>query len=245
MSGFANTGAPSDEGQHLQTIYPTARVFGGPGRFGFDKASFIDDQHPLATLKNSEKLFLEWSNYWDLTKRYLLEQSPPNLVRTRFLQKIFPNSRFIIILRHPIAVAYATMETYGNKMGRKFDIPCLIEHSLCCYERFRKDMHFLNMVYVIRYEDFILEPHRHVQVLLEWIGVEPFEFQNNIQTNFNDKYFTLWNLDRHSLSKKLFGGFAGLSRKLEKLEKRANEFGYSMNKPENLLPISWFRQHNN
>ena len=33
-SGFANTGVPADEGQHLQDVYPSARAFGGPGRFG-------------------------------------------------------------------------------------------------------------------------------------------------------------------------------------------------------------------
>ena len=34
ISGFSGTGEPADEGQHLQSVYPAARVYGGPGRFG-------------------------------------------------------------------------------------------------------------------------------------------------------------------------------------------------------------------
>ena len=130
ISGFFNTGATQDEGMLLQTVYPTARKFGGPGRFGFAEAAFMDENHPLATAENSKKLFQEWSPYWDLEKPYLIEKSPPNLIRTRFLQKLFPNASFIILLRHPLAVSYATQK------WSKTSIPSLIEHSLRCYERF-------------------------------------------------------------------------------------------------------------
>jgi N-acetyl-gamma-glutamylphosphate reductase len=32
VSGFAVTAVPADEGQHLQDVYPSASVYGGPGR---------------------------------------------------------------------------------------------------------------------------------------------------------------------------------------------------------------------
>ena len=35
ISGLSGTGVPADEGQHLQSVYPAAKVYGGPGRFGF------------------------------------------------------------------------------------------------------------------------------------------------------------------------------------------------------------------
>ncbi len=231
ISGFSNTGVPEDEGQHLQTVYPTAREFGGPGSFGFAEASFMDEKHPLATSESSRRLLKDWRPYWDITKYYLLEKSPPNIVRTRFLQQIFPNSIFIILLRHPIVVAYAT------KKWSKNNIPSLIEHSLRCYERFWEDMLFLNRVYVIRYEEFVLEPRQHIHRLIDWIGADPFEFQNEVRSDINDKYFQMWDSDRRSFLKKLFGGFKGLFLELEKYEKRANVFGYSMQTPKKLLPI--------
>lgn len=52
VSGFANTGVPKDEGQHLQTVYPPASAFGGPGLFGFNRASFMNEDHPLATIES-------------------------------------------------------------------------------------------------------------------------------------------------------------------------------------------------
>jgi hypothetical protein len=60
------------------------------------------------TPENRQKLFEEWSRYWDVSKPYLLEKSPPNLIRTRFLQAMFPSSYFVVLLRHPIPVALAT-----------------------------------------------------------------------------------------------------------------------------------------
>ncbi|MCH5375185.1 MAG: sulfotransferase, partial [Planctomycetes bacterium] len=99
VSGFGGTGVPEDEGQHLQTLYPPARDFGGPGRFGFDPRSFMDEHHPLVSESNALRLFEQWSRYWDLDKQYLIEKSPPNLVRTRFLQALFPNCGFLILLR--------------------------------------------------------------------------------------------------------------------------------------------------
>lgn len=116
----------------------------------------------------------EWGGYWDTSKDFLLEKSPPNLVRTRFLQKIFPTSRFIVILRHLLAVSYATQK-WSNT-----NIKALIEHCLLCYERFHQDVPFLNKVYILRYEDFIANPHRHIQTLLDWIKLEPFEIQKQI-----------------------------------------------------------------
>lgn len=238
ISGFANTGVPGDEGQFLQTVYLPAKAFGGPGHFGFNEASFMDEEHPLLTAENSSRLLKEWSHYWDLTKDYLIEKSPPNIVRTRFLQQIFPKSFIIIILRHPIAIAYAT------KKWSRTDIPSLIEHCLLCYERFWKDLPFLNHVYVLRYEDFVLEPFKHIHALSEWIGIEHFEFQNEVRPYINDKYFVEWDSDRHSSLKKLFGGFNDLFLRFEEFEKRANVFGYSIDTPKKLLRISYAGPHN-
>ncbi len=108
ISGFRDTGVPEDEGQHLQTVLPTGLELGGPGRFAFHPDAYMDEHHPLASEKTARLLWEAWRPYWDVSRPYLIEKSPPNLLRTRFLQKLFPNSWFIAILRHPIAVAYAT-----------------------------------------------------------------------------------------------------------------------------------------
>lgn len=230
ISGFSNTGVTQDEGMFLQSVYPSARKFGGPGKFGFKEASFMDENHPLATATNARKLFQQWSKYWDLDKDYLIEKSPPNLVRTRFLQKLFPNSMFIIVLRHPIAVSYATRK--WSKTG----IPSLIENSLRCYERFLRDMPYLERVYVLRYEEFVNAPLKALQSLLNWIGIHPVKIDQEVRTDVNGKYFRLWQADRENFIKKNFLGFKNLP---EKYEKRFNVFGYSIKSVEAPLPLEW------
>lgn len=235
ISGFSNTGVPQDEGQHLQDIFLPAKALGGPGRFGFNPNSFMDEQHFLATPANAYKLYQEWSNYWNTDREYLIEKSPPTLVRTRFFQRLFPQSIFIIILRHPIAVSYATQK------WSKTSIVSLLEHTLRCYERFMADMPFLHNVYVLRYEEFVKAPEEILQSLLRWIGIKHMSLDKKVVANINEKYFKQWEADRRNIVKKIFWPVSILWRKFEK---RANVFGYSIYKPEALLPAKWLGTHN-
>src|ERR1041385_8014493 len=57
VSGFSDTGVPADEGQHLQTVYPAAKEYGGPGRFGFAPESHLTEASPLVSEENARKLF--------------------------------------------------------------------------------------------------------------------------------------------------------------------------------------------
>src|SRR2546423_1736557 len=101
-SGFRNTGVPHDEGQHLQSVYPTARSHGGPGKFAFDPAAHLIESSPLANEESALRLFGQWAQHWQADRRVLLEKSPPNLIRTRFLQQLFPGAHFIVVVRHPL-----------------------------------------------------------------------------------------------------------------------------------------------
>jgi hypothetical protein len=218
VSGFSNTSVPEDEGQHLQTVYQPAKDFGGPGIFGFDERAYMNESHHLATSDNGERLFQQWSRYWNLKKEYLLEKSPPNIIRTRFLQKLFPKSAFVVILRHPIAVAYAT------KKWTKTSAPNLIEHNLKCYERFITDRPNLKSVYIMHYESFVRSPQVEISKILRWIGVEPCPINVKVNQNVNDKYFRLWERDLKSIIKRHFLGYGNIRNEFET---RLNAFGYS------------------
>jgi len=87
ISGFENTNVPKDEGQHLQSVFSTALPYGGPGKFALSPKAHLDEKSSLITAENKKKLFDEWSKFWDLGKTVLVEKSPINLVRTRFLQE--------------------------------------------------------------------------------------------------------------------------------------------------------------
>ncbi|HSS98940.1 MAG TPA: sulfotransferase [Terriglobales bacterium] len=230
VSGFRNTNVPEDEGQHLQTVFPAAKAFGGPGRFGFNRDSFMDENHPLATPGNAERLFSEWSRYWDLSKPFLVEKSPPNLVRTRFLQALFPDCSFLVILRHPIAVAYATQK------WAETSIESLLDHTLLCYERFQADMRCLQRVQVVRYEDFVLTPLEHLTTMSHWLGVSPFQCGDEVRARINDRYFASWRRRRDLQSRRTRSQNSQL---VKRFSSRTAAFGYRMDDPETLDPFPW------
>jgi len=109
-TGFANTGAIEDEGQFLQDVYPTDQQLGGLGRFGFNAQAHLTEKSRLLTRPNIDRLRRSWDSHWDQNKSIFVEKTPGNLIMTRFLQKTFPNSYFIVIKRHPIAVSLASQK---------------------------------------------------------------------------------------------------------------------------------------
>ena len=131
VSTFENTGAPADEGQQLQRVYPPAKVFGGPGRFGFDPRAHLTEASALVTDENRERLLADWWPHWDTTRPLLVEKSPPNLLKTRFLQALLPEASFVALVRHPVAVSLATAKW---RQTRRYDR--LVEHWLRCHELF-------------------------------------------------------------------------------------------------------------
>ena len=76
-----------------------------------------------------------WERYWDTDKPIRVEKTPGNLLKTRFLQAMFPNSYFIVITRHPVAVSMANQKW-------KVDLASLhklFDHWLHCHALFDED----------------------------------------------------------------------------------------------------------
>jgi hypothetical protein len=224
ISGFRNTGVPEDEGQHLQGIYPPARAFGGPGWFGFDPAAHLTNDSELVTLNNKQALFEQWSKHWDLSREYLLEKSPPNLIRARFLQAFFPSSYFIVILRHPIAVSMATLKWSRSSLDS------LLEHWVHCHRLFESDRSHLKRVLVIRYEDLIRASLPTLEQICSFLRLHP-PAVGQLDPNGNERYFAAW----RSFTEKGEGRviFRDLVTKYEGV---IREYGYSLSACSTLLP---------
>jgi hypothetical protein len=112
----------------------------------------MNKHYRLATPKSANRLLRQSGRHWDLSKEHLIEKSPLNIVRTRFLQRLFENSSFVVTLRHPIATAYAPQK------WTQIPVALLLDHTLVCYERFHRDMSFIRRLYVVRYQEFVLAP---------------------------------------------------------------------------------------
>jgi len=220
ISGFENTGFPMDEGQFLQTVFPLVKVYGGPGKFGFDKRSHLTEDTTLLTEENIHKLQNEWHSHWDMDKEYLLEKSPPNLLKTRFLQHIFPNAYFILIQRHPVAVSYATQK------WSKTSIDSLLEHWLVCHDIFFKDKKFLKHVYCVKYEDLVTNPAAKMEDIYHYLGLNMIDdteiFHEKVKKDINQKYFNMWEEAYRQV-----GFFKKIKYKF--IDLKVKNFGYSLN----------------
>src|SRR4029077_1786370 len=152
ISGLSDTGVPEDEGQHLQQVLPAAIAHGGPGRFAFARAMHETERSPRATRALAIQISRAWTPYWDLDRPLLLEKSPPNLLRARLLQKLFPGCAFVFVVRHPIAVSPAT-ERWIGAPARWGAAPSLLRHWLRAHELLLADAPRLERVLVVRYEE--------------------------------------------------------------------------------------------
>ncbi|HZT93919.1 MAG TPA: sulfotransferase [Gaiellaceae bacterium] len=223
ISGFSDTGAPADEGQHLQSVYPSDHEHGRPGRFGFAPEMHLTESSPLASEESAKRLFEEWSPHWDLSRPVLLEKSPPNLLKTRFLQALYPGSAFVVIVRHPIPVSIPTAKWRGT---RRYDR--LLQHWLRCHALFEADREHLERVHVLHYEQLVRDPAAVLRATFEFLELDPIPPQEEVDAGANEKYFRRWEeLKRSDLRMRAFLDLVSL-----RYERRVRHYGYSLLFPE-------------
>jgi Sulfotransferase family len=186
ISGLSNTGVVEDEGQFLQSVYPSDAISGGAGRFGFDARAHLTEASPLATPANAERLRREWQAYWPPKGRWCLEKSPANLIRARFLQASFPDAAFIFIMRHPIGVALAVRK--WSRIG----IYALIHHWVHCHRIFRGDLPLIHRYCILSYEELVASPDKMVRVLYGFLDLDPHPLSISLNHRVNEGYFRFW-----------------------------------------------------
>lgn len=245
ISIFSKTGALMNEGQYLQSIYPTANQYGGPGKFGFKKHSFLTEDSPLSNQNNAKTMLSEWSNYWDISKSYFAEKSPPNIIRMRFLQSLFPNAYFIIICRHPIATSFAIQKWVKPPLRKWLDrkLDSLIKHWLICHEQMLFDSIHINNLLLIRYEDFIMSPQSIINKIYTYLNIEEIPLFDNIKTDLNNQYIKKYQkLEQNGLFGYLYTKYI-----YNCYETKINKFGYSLKDKPYILPApeNFIRTSNN
>lgn len=223
ISGFTDTNVPEDEGQHLQTVLPRGGAYGGPGRFGRHPEAHWTEEHPLATPVTAKALFQQWSPYWDLSRPYLVEKTPITLLRTRFFQALFPNSYFVVVVRHPAAVALATYNACViNGVADGLTIADLIDHWVLCHEIFLNDLPYLRRKIVLTYEEFAAHPQTTLDTIFAFLGLPPHTNGEEINPNVNARYLDQWRTMQHDPGQQVLLGNP------MSLEPRVRQLGYSL-----------------
>jgi hypothetical protein len=219
VSGFERTGVEEDEGQHLQTVYPTARAHGGPGRFALRPAAHLTERSPLLTAEVATRLLEQWRPHWDLTRPVLVEKSPPNLLMTRFLQGAFADARFVMVVRHPAIVSLST-----RKWARRRSLGALLDHWFAAHRLFEEDAPYLQHLLVVKYEHLVADPRRTLAEIAAFLELDGEIPADRIDTRRSASYERQW--------AGLADGGPWRREHLRSLCRRhepsANHFGYSL-----------------
>lgn len=195
ISGLTGTGVMEDEGQHLQHVYPKAKLHGGPGRFAFDPRAHLTEASSLVTTENAASLWAAWEPYWDLERELLVEKSPPNLVMGRFLQALFPGSAFVVILRHPVIVALSTHK-WRRLASRRFHnhttLYRMVEHWLTAHRVLLEDLPHLRRTHVLRYEDLVADPAAELEAVQSLLALPTPIPSGSLSGRHSSRYTERW-----------------------------------------------------
>ncbi len=222
ISGLTETGVYEDEGQHLQSVYPIAAAHGGPGRFALDPAARLTAESPLVTTDAAQRLLAAWMPFWDASKPVLLEKSPPNLIRMPFLRALFPTARFIIVVRHPVAVSVATRKWTRTSMD------ALVRNWLAGHGHLVDDSRAVGDVAVVRYEDLMAAPEDELDRLFAFLGLPAHCTAWPARAGLNDAYFSQFTNPRSPWAKR------ANARVARRYESQVARFGYSLLRPSQL-----------
>lgn len=175
VSTLTGTGVSEDEGQHLQSVYTSALRHGGSGHFARSAGAHLTESSELVTASNAEALVRSWAPYWDMSCPRLVEKSPPNLLMSRFLQALFPDASFVMVVRHPVVVALSTRKWTHliSRNPRKFaSLSTLVQHWLVAHRLLAADVPHLRRVSIVYYEDLITQPQETLERLRQFLELD-------------------------------------------------------------------------
>lgn len=200
VTSFQDTGVPENEGQYLQHQIKSDMYF-GELLFGFSNDAYLNEFDFYKDREIANRMFHEWSIYWDLNKEYLLEKSPINIVRTRFINKAFPNSTIIIMIRDPRIVFIASKKNMPN-----ISVDVFFKHWIIVYEKLFEDMKHIENIHLIQYEKLVkqkLMALKHIDSLKNIY----FSVQEHFIEKIDYKYMKKWDdyiLNNHDVTENIY-----------------------------------------
>ena len=186
-AGIAGAPVPEQEGAYLTGALPHTALHGRPGHFATDPRQHLVEGHALDRLDTILRLERDWDPWFAPEALWRVEKSPVNLVRMRLLQSLLPLSQFVVVVRHPVAVARAVAKWTGE------DAATGVAHWEAAMARVLADLPALHAALVLRYEDLVADPRRTVGRLAAFTGLPPAPPGEAVR-NGNDDYDLRWPL---------------------------------------------------
>jgi hypothetical protein len=111
--------------------------------------------------------------------RRLIEKSPANSMRTRFLQAVFPDATFVIVARNGLAVSEGIVRKRAfdperpHMAGLTTTLPEAAGQWLHANRRLLADRRHLRRSVVVRYEDLVARPAAVLSDVFHACGLDP------------------------------------------------------------------------
>ncbi|EGD74137.1 hypothetical protein PTSG_06146 [Salpingoeca rosetta] len=187
VTRLTDTGQAEDEGQHLQSVYTTARKIGGARRWFYHEDAHKTERDVRSPKRTKRKLVKAWSPYWDMSKPVLLEKSPRHTTMTRYMQRIFGlRTVFFVTIRHPLGAMYHFYHRFNAAKQRQYYNDCAeldIKGFLTVYDWLVQDLPYLENVGIVSLETLL--DRRNTEAVLHvaehMLGLAP-----NISINAKD-----------------------------------------------------------
>lgn len=164
VSAIGDAPVPENEGVYLQGAIPHTARHGIPMHFATDPSQHHTEGCVHDRLETRERIEADWAPHFG-DGHWRVEKSPVNLTRMRLYQQLFPLSQFVVVVRHPEAVAAATSKWVEQRPED------MLDHWLDAHDIVTKDLPFLHYVMVLRYEDLVADPLRIVARLAAFLQV--------------------------------------------------------------------------
>lgn len=156
----------------------------------------------------------EWGMRLDRSKPVLLEKSPPNTIRTRWLQKHFAPAYFVAIVRNGYAVSEGITRKADPKHLRD---SWPIEDSAWQWRRsnevLEEDAPHLQRLLWVRYEDLARDPLTTLNEIAAFAELPPFkDFDPNSELSIHERQDSVRDFNEESIRKLTSEQRAGVNR---------------------------------
>ncbi|OAI53256.1 hypothetical protein AYO44_04295 [Planctomycetaceae bacterium SCGC AG-212-F19] len=156
------------EGHFITRALPDPRLPGAPRIFSTCLPMFRWTEDSLGG--DPEKMMYDWAYYLPPPPGVLVEKSPTNVFRSRWLQRHFPHSAFLATARDPYAVCEGIRRRHGVPVEHA------AAHWVVCHDALLDDLPHLQSKLLIRYEDLCAAPVRELQRVQDLLGLkQPFD----------------------------------------------------------------------
>jgi hypothetical protein len=210
-SGLARAGANLGNGRHIQDIYRGDSE--NAAEWSFHPQAHLTEEDARKVPGAGTRLWESWSPHWDLDRPVLVNTSSSHLTTMRYLQEVFPKSRFVVVTRHPVVQALAVRKEAARTRGRfTYGFPRLVEHWVHAHDVLAEDALHIENLLVLRYEHLVRTPARQLDRVARFLGIElGVDAADAVDAGRSDRYAELWETGgRRQLAGRVRGHLAHL-----------------------------------